>query len=166
MTRQRLGFTALLVLGLSLVVLLAHHWRQADTAFDALRVGQYDRAAKLFAAPAEKGVVKAQLHLGNLHYLGLGVPQDYAKAAHWYERAARKNDARGQYNLALLHHNGFGQVQDEVNSLAWFLLANENGNTRAEAFLRSISGSLNPNRVQLARQTKERLQREINKALQ
>jgi len=131
-----------------------------------MRVGQYKRALTLFKAPAEQDVIKAQVHLGNLHYLGLGVEKNLVTAAYWYERAARLNDHSAQYNLALLHYNGADQVRDEVKALAWFLLANENGNERAERYLRAISGSLNPNRVQLARARQEQLQREITKANQ
>jgi len=33
---------------------------------------------------AEQGEVTAQVSLGSMYYMGLGVPQDYAEAAKWY----------------------------------------------------------------------------------
>ncbi|MEE9319287.1 MAG: hypothetical protein V3U76_02465 [Granulosicoccus sp.] len=159
----------------SLVVLLAvsvlsggvifwKYWNLAETPYEALSKGQYARAVELLDEPALKGSVKAQVMLGNLHYTGLGVEQSYAEAAHWYEQAGMQGNAGAQYNRALIYNQSGEDEKDLIAATAWFLLADAGGNPHAEIFLRSLSGSLNPNMIQQAHRLQEKLSRQIGGA--
>ena len=54
----------------------------------ALSCGDYEAALKEFRPLAEQGHRDAQLNLGNMYSLGLGVPKDNVQAYRWYTLAA------------------------------------------------------------------------------
>ena len=138
-----------------------YHWRLADNAGEALRLGQFERAMDLLEESAVTGSVPAQLTLANLHYLGMGGRRDLAAAHRWYESAAMHGNSSAQYNLGLLYHNGYGTAADNVQAAAWFLLADDGGSARAETYLRGLSGMMNPNSIQSAEELKRQLRRKI-----
>lgn len=55
---------------------------------------------------AEAGLLKAQLMMGILYQLGIGVAQDGLEAAKWYRLAAEQNDALAWKNLGTLYLMG------------------------------------------------------------
>ncbi len=57
---------------------------------------------------AEQEVVSAQYILGDMYYLGRGVPEDYQEAVKWYRKAAEQGYAYGQYFLGTTYMDGRG----------------------------------------------------------
>ena len=64
------------------------------------------KALHWFRLAANQGDVSAQIEIGGLYEVGLGVPKDYAKAAHWLRLAARQGNIMAQAGLAWLYTNG------------------------------------------------------------
>ena len=54
--------------------------------------------------------------------------------------------------------------QNDVRATAWFLLADAAGNPRAETFLRTLAGTLNPNKIQAAYRLQDKLAGRIGDA--
>lgn len=134
----------------------------ADNVLDAMRSGQYSRAVGFLETAVEEDSVDAMILLGNMNYLGLGTDTDAQTAADLYQRAGLRGSIDAQYNLALLYHSGIGVKQDNVSAAAWFLLADAGGNHRADQFLRTLTGQMNPNMIQQAYE----LQRELGEKIQ
>jgi uncharacterized protein len=83
----------------------------------------YVTAAVILGPLAERGVAKAQTHLGFMYAHGRGVPQSYVEAARWYCRAATQDEATAQYMLGLLYDKGQGVPENRVEAHKWLNLA-------------------------------------------
>jgi uncharacterized protein len=59
---------------------------------------------------AEAGLLKAQLMMGILYQLGIGVAQDGLTALKWYRLAAEQNDALAWKNMGTLYLIGLAGV--------------------------------------------------------
>ena len=57
---------------------------------------------------AQNGYVEAQVELGRLYLLGLGVLQNYQTAAEWFQKAVNQSDRLAKYQLGLLYATGNG----------------------------------------------------------
>lgn len=68
--------------------------------------GDYVTAFREFRSLAEKGHAKAQLHLGIMYEMGLGVKQDYSEASKWYQQAAIQGDKEAQKKLVEMRKKG------------------------------------------------------------
>jgi len=84
-------------LGLSIVVgflfvLAAPAWPDYQVGAEAYKRGDYDKAVQEFRPLAEQGHAEAQLNLGIMYSLGLGVPKDDVQAYVWYTLAAGQGD--------------------------------------------------------------------------
>ena len=114
---------------------------------------------------AEQGDPHAQVSLGDMYDLGMGVPQDSQEAMKWYRLAAEQGDPRAQtklvevrntisqeamkrYRLAAeqgdpraqtmlgaMYAHGAGVPQDYQEALEWYRLAAEQGDPRAQTVL-------------------------------
>ena len=100
--------------------------------------GDYVKAAKLYRPMAEKGDAEAQLILGSMHDIGLGVPQDRKEAVRWYRMAAEQGNARAQSKLGSVYDIGLGVPQDRKESIKWWRLAAEKGDDFAQLNLGAI----------------------------
>ena len=60
----------------------------------------YEEAIKWYRKAAEQGYADAQCNLGDMYYLGWGVPEDCEEAAKWYQKAARQGNIAAQKALA------------------------------------------------------------------
>jgi TPR repeat protein len=58
-----------------------------------------ERLFRVQLAMAEKGDVRAQYYLGEMHEQGLGTQQNLGEAFKWYEKAAEKGDAWAKRKL-------------------------------------------------------------------
>ncbi len=58
-----------------------------------------ERLFRVQLAMAEKGDVRAQYYLGEMHEQGLGTRQNLGEAFKWYEKAAEKGDAWAKRKL-------------------------------------------------------------------
>lgn len=94
-----------------------------DDGLQAWRTGDYSAALTFFEKAAEKGNSTAQVHLGWIYDLGLGVMKNHAKAAVWYRLAAEQGDSTAQFNLAAMHDQGVGVLQDYAEAARLYKLA-------------------------------------------
>lgn len=78
------------------------------------------------------GLPEEQYILGNLHYKGDGVPQDYTEAAKWYLKAADQGHTNSQYMLGSMHDRGDGMPPNYIEAVAWYRKAAENGHISAQ----------------------------------
>ena len=85
-----------------------------------------ERAAKLYAKAADKGIAPAQYRLGALYEKGLGVAQDKARAQRLYQQAADAGNPRAMHNLAVLLADGDGKP-DYEGAATWFRKAAQYG---------------------------------------
>jgi hypothetical protein len=110
----------------------------ADASQEAGRAyaeGDHAKAAKLYTRLAETGDIEAQLILGSMHDLGLGVPQDYKEAARWYRLAADQGNAKAQLKLGTMYDIGLGVPRDYKERGKWCRLAAEQGEAFAQLCL-------------------------------
>ena len=119
---------------LTIAIFLAPTVSLADinTANQALKSGDYVRAAEEFRKLAEQGNAKAQSHIGYLYYVGEGVPQSYEEAVIWYGKAAVQGDRDAQYNYAVAYAFGEGIKQDYKEAAIWYRRAAEQGHAIAQ----------------------------------
>ena len=113
----------------------------AGSLLDAERAyasGVYSKAVKIYKSLAEQGDVKAQLILGSMYDIGLGVPQDYKEAVKWYLLAAQQGDAKAQSKLGSMYDIGLGVPQDYLEAVKWWQLAAEQGDAFAQLNLGAI----------------------------
>lgn len=107
----------------------------ADTlsdAKDAHRVGDYQKAAKLFRFAAENGGADARYTLGSMYTYGEGVPSDNQEAVKWYRLAAGQGHRDAQYTLGLIYGSGQqGLPQDHREAVKWYRMAAVQGHTEA-----------------------------------
>jgi TPR repeat protein len=101
------------------------------------------RAAYWFALAAAQGEPNAANRLGYLFYYGRGVPQNYAQAVKYFAEAANQGIA-AQLNLGFCYALGAGVPHNNIAAGEWFLLAQERGDTDAEAGLYAIRPPLAP----------------------
>lgn len=119
---------------LALLIFLSPSVALADmnAANQALKNGDYVRAAEEFRKVAEQGNPKAQSHLGYMYYAGEGVPQSFEEAVKWYGKAAVQGDRDAQYNYAVAFAFGEGTKQDYKEAAIWYRRAAEQGHPIAQ----------------------------------
>jgi len=113
--------------------------QRADSAYEAMGLGQYSRAFALYLNDARDGDGNAQNSIGNMYYLGMGVDRDYDSANLWYREAASGGHAAAQLNLGHLYKQGLGVIQDPVRAFGWYRMAHIHGSPIAEYYLTQIS---------------------------
>ena len=114
---------------------------ETDSPSDAERAynrGDYAKAADLYKLLAEQGDAEAQLILGTMHDIGLGIPQNYREAVKWYRLAAEQGYARAQSKLGSMYDIGLGVPQDNKEAAKWWRLAAEKGDASAQLNLGAI----------------------------
>lgn len=96
----------------------------------------YARAVSRIRAQAEKGDPKAMFHMGKLHVLGIGIPQDMVSAVAWYEKAIERGEMRACCNLGWIYLYGFGVIRaNKKEAFRLLSLGAENGMYIANASL-------------------------------
>ena len=98
---------------------------QADmqTARDAFTNGQFENAVENLVPAANSGSAEAEFLLGNIHALGLGVPQNATRGFEFYLRAATKGHPAAQLRLSRAFETGNGTSIDPIRALLWADLA-------------------------------------------
>lgn len=94
--------------------------------------GDYEEAAMLYRPMAEHGDTEAELVLGSMYDVGLGVPQNQGEAIKWYRMAAQQGNAGAQFKLGSMYDIGLGVPQDYVEAVKWWRLAAEQGDAFAQ----------------------------------
>lgn len=100
--------------------------------------GNYEKAAKLYRVLAEHGSTEAQMVLGSLYEIGMGVPQDKKEAAKWYRLAAEQGNPKAQSKLGAIYDIGLDVPQDKQEAAKWWRLAAEQGDDFAQLNLGSM----------------------------
>ena len=88
-----------LVLLIFLFIGPSHVLADFEDGLFASRKGDYVTAFREFRSLAENGHANAQLQLGMMYEMGLGVKKDYSKAEKWYQKAAIQGDREAQKKL-------------------------------------------------------------------
>ncbi|MBL8661006.1 MAG: sel1 repeat family protein [Rhodospirillales bacterium] len=73
-------------------------------------------AAAWFLRAARQGFVPAQIDLGRLYWLGLGVERDHEAAARWWRAAALRGSDAAAANLALLLDRAWNPPLPRINT--------------------------------------------------
>lgn len=129
--------------------------------------GDYARAARWLEPEVEAGNPHAMTVLGNLHYLGLGLPRNARRAAELYHAAAKSGHAAAQLNLGNLYRQGIGVSADASRAYGWYRQADIHGNPAAELYLYQISVeyTLSPLQQQTANERWDRLEQLVAEPL-
>ncbi|MNV71035.1 Sel1 repeat protein [compost metagenome] len=73
---------------------------------------------------AQRGDADAQVDLGAMYELGMGLPRDGVEALRWYRRSADQGNVYGQYFSGLLLGRGRAGVTRDLDAAAgWFAKA-------------------------------------------
>lgn len=102
---------------------------RADTAFTAK---DYAAALREFLVLDQCGDARAQHHIGDMHYAGLGVPQNLGEARDWYLKAAKQGHKEAQFNLGVIYFGGMGIKQDYAEARKWYTKAAQQGHATAQ----------------------------------
>jgi len=81
---------------------------------------------KWWRKAAEQGHATSQFKLGEMYWVGEGVPKDYKEAFKWFQMAAGQGNASAQYNLGVMYGKGQGVPRDYVLAYMWNNLSNSN----------------------------------------
>jgi TPR repeat protein len=92
----------------------------------------YAEAMRWYRVAAGQGNALAQVGLGNLYGMALGVSQDYAVALRWYRLAAAQGNAEAEDQIGFFYLSGWGVPQDSAQALHWFRKAADQGNEVAQ----------------------------------
>jgi hypothetical protein len=122
---MRRQFLALAVLVLLAIPAVAQDLNKGVRAYER---GDYSAALQDWLPFAEQGRASAQFNVGQLYFLGRGVPQDYAEALKWHTLAAKQGNPNAQSVLGSMYATGRGVRQDFIRAYMWHALAAENSN--------------------------------------
>ena len=109
-----------------------------DDGLNAMRAGDFGKAAEIWRPLAEGGLAKAQNNLGSLYHRGLGVKHDEVEAVRLYRAAAEQGLASAQGNLAFQYANGIGVARNLETAVMWYRRAADQGNADAQFSLGSM----------------------------
>ena len=84
-----------------------------------------------YRAAAEQGHAAAQRIMGERHYYGYGVEQDFRKAADWYEKAGNRGDLPAMRALAMMHLTEDLEDSNIEKGIQWYEKAAELGDVEA-----------------------------------
>lgn len=104
----------------------------------AFAAGQYRAALDRLGPLAEKGDPEAQVVLGYMYDMGLGVDPDPALAASWFRKSAEQGNAPAQSALGVKYLIGKGVAQDNTQAADWLRKSAEQGHAPAQFMLGSM----------------------------
>jgi len=104
-------------------------FERAEAAYVAK---DYQVAQREFLVLDQCGDARAHHRLGDMHYAGLGVPQNLNVARDWYLKAATQSHVESQFNLAVMSSKGQGIAQDYAEARKWYMKAAEQGHANAQ----------------------------------
>ena len=113
-----------------------------DDVIAAIKREDHAAAARLLRPLAEAGEPGAQLMLGHLYRVGLGVPRDHAEALKWHRRAAAQGEAGAEVAIGDAYSNGLGVARDMAEAAAKLEQARISVQAAAQVFLALQQSSL------------------------
>ncbi|GAF65495.1 hypothetical protein BTS2_2393 [Bacillus sp. TS-2] len=81
---------------------------------------------------AENGSIEDQVRLGEMHFKGNGVEEDYIEALKWFSMAAINKNAHALNRLGEMYQYGYGVKSNEQEAVNWYKKAVEKGFSDAE----------------------------------
>jgi hypothetical protein len=81
--------------------------------------GDYLTAFREFRSLAENGHANAQIQLGIMYEMGLGVKQDYTEASKWYQRVAIQGDKTAGKKLLEMRKKGLTTTFQQAVPDSW-----------------------------------------------
>jgi TPR repeat protein len=122
---------------------------QAETAF---RYGNYETAANIFGALADKNDATAKYWLGHMTELGLGMPRDTSRAIELYKQAAAQNVASANLRLGEIYLSGDLVPPDFAKARTYLTSAAYSGDANAamllgEMYRRGLGSPANPKKA-------------------
>ncbi len=98
--------------------------------------GDYLRAVQQLLPLAQAGNAEAQVRVGIMYFMGLGVAEDDAAAFDWFQRSALQGNAEAQYHLGNMYTFGHGvpaEVTDPDRMAAkWYFESAQQDNADAQ----------------------------------
>jgi TPR repeat protein len=99
---------------------------------NAVKIGDFAIAMRLWRSVADRGLAMAQFNLGLMYDNGQGAPRDDVAAVSWYRKAADQGHAKAQSNLGFMYFNGRGVSQDYAEAVKWYRKAADQGDAAAQ----------------------------------
>jgi uncharacterized protein len=102
--------------------------------------GDFIKAFKWYTLSSEQGNAEAQFNLGQLYFLGNGVPQNFKNAVKWFTLSAEQNDSDAQGALGLIYYYGRkGVPKDHARGIQFWKLSAKQDNAYAQYNLGNYS---------------------------
>jgi TPR repeat protein len=101
-------------------------------AYAVFKMGQYEKAHKMWLVLAEDGNATAMNNIANLYEQGLGVERNLITAADWLRKSAETGNTVGQLQLGMAYEQGLGVPQDNRQAAYWFEQAAVQGDRDAQ----------------------------------
>lgn len=117
-------------------------------------------AMELLLPLAERGSARAQFLVGDMHRIGMGVPQNYPLAVKWISKAAGNGEPTAQFVLGLMYYRGTGVPQDYVLAHKWSNLSSASGSVAGSVTREALEAKMTPEQIAEA----QRLAREWTKS--
>jgi len=102
-----------------------------NSAVDASKSGDYDKAFTIWQSLALEGHTPSQIALAIAYLEGQGVEKDLIEAMNWFRKAAEAGDTQAMFNIATAYYDGQGVEKDLIEAMNWFRKAAEAGDTQA-----------------------------------
>jgi TPR repeat protein len=111
---------------------VAGPFEDADAAHSA---GDYATAIHIWRSFVDQGYPRAEYNLGNMYFLGEGVPVNHAEGMKWWRKAADQSHAGALYNLGNAYYFGDGVPESLPEAAKWHRKAADQGYARAQVNL-------------------------------
>ena len=107
----------------------------------------------ILRSQAQDNNAESSYQLGDIHFHGKGVPQNYEAAFPWLLKAAELEHPTAQFQTGLMYDHGWGVPQDFLKALHWYNEASKQGVPEADnnAALMHAHGSGVPQDLKTAR---------------
>jgi len=79
-----------------------------------------EKALSLIQTAAERGLVAAQMRLGEVYHIGTEVEQDLKQALVWYQNAASQGSVKSQFQVGVMYEFGEGVVRNFEKAAMWY----------------------------------------------
>gem|GEM_PF-359752 len=103
-----------------------------DDAKAAIEAGKFGEAAAIYKDLSDQGDAKAQYNLGQMHYYGDGVKQDYQEAIRLYRLSANQGFSDAQYSLGVIYFTNKVTPPDYDESIRLYCQAAEQGHVKSQ----------------------------------
>jgi len=129
---------------------MAQYWLGHMTELGLGMARDPRKAVALYEQAADRGVLAAELRVGEIFMRGDILPPDFRKAKIYLDRAAYHGDARAALHLSEIFQRGLGVPANSVEAYAWAEVAALEGNVPARRERDASLRDLQPDDQRLA----------------